>query len=212
MNNAHEVLCLCILDFQFFGLLVINHKRSEVSPYLWGVVDVLCVLKKTNFSYFYSKTGYFFCLCSFLNEFSISVFILGKSRYSGRVAFKGAHVSGWFIKKQRRKNKKWYLCVCIGGRIVFFIQKKEYLYLCWLRLMFKMLWLHKLFNIFAILVILGTLGFSLIVAFDLFWYKKNIFVRLLKFKEKDFLFMLSYYLCLLWFGEYFDIWKVWFVP
>ena len=151
-------------------------------------------------------------MCSFLNEFSISVFILGKSRYSGRVAFKGAHVSGWFIKKQRRKNKKWYLCVCIGGRIVFFIQKKEYLYLCWLRIMFKILWLHKLFNIFAILVILGTLGFSLIVAFDLFWYKKNIFVRLLKFKEKDFLFMLSYYLCLLWFGEYFDIWKVWFVP
>lgn len=114
MDNAHEVQCLCILNFQFFGLLFINYKRSEASTDLWGFVDMLCVLKKINFSYFYRKTGYFFCWCSFLNEFSISVFLLEKSRYSGCFAFKGTTVSGWFIKK----NKEWYLCICIGGRIV----------------------------------------------------------------------------------------------
>lgn len=68
----------------------------------------------------------------------------------------------------------------------FVIQKKEHLYLCWLRIMFKILWLHKLFNIFAILVILGTLGFSLIVAFDLFWYKKIFLWDFWNLKKKTF--------------------------
>lgn len=54
---------------------------------------VMCV-KENQISYFYRKTGYFFCWCSFLNEFSISVFLLEKSRYSGYVAFKGTTVSG----------------------------------------------------------------------------------------------------------------------
>lgn len=51
MDNAHEVSCLCILDFQFFGLLFINHKRSDAGSDLWGFVDMLCV-KENQFSLF----------------------------------------------------------------------------------------------------------------------------------------------------------------
>lgn len=90
---------------------------------------MLCVLKKTNFSYFYRETGYFFAGVRFLNKFSISVFILGKSRYSGYVAVKGAHVSGLFIKKTKKKKQKMiFMCLYRWSHCSLLFRRKSIIF------------------------------------------------------------------------------------